>query len=380
MHAGRRGYRLHHWPNRGRRPSPLRSAKRTGFFVFVVMDATFKILSLDGGGMRGLYTAEVIRRLEEVVGPIGDYFDMICGTSTGGLIALALAKGLTAAEIVEFYKNHGPSIFQRKKFLSEGRAIFQQVVGKGKYSNDYLSKALKEILGDTQMSQAKNLLCIPAYNLTEGKPRVFKFPYPEGRHSATKYGSMVDAALATSAAPTYFPVRFFDNCYYTDGGIFASNPILCGIQDALEYFIGEDKIFLGRNEGLIFNSYKILSLGCLSEMNGWEHTGDTEDLEMSAADWNLKLLTAMTDGQEFMAERLISKLVDATKAKGEYVRIDGSHKVSSVQRKNLKLDSVSKASVQALEQIGGAIGDHYRSRDFGKIANFFLEKKKYQTL
>ena len=206
------------------------------------MAATFKILSLDGGGIRGLYTAEVLRHFEEAFGPVGEYFDMICGTSTGGLIALALSKGVSAADLVTFYKKHGPLIFQRKKFLSEGRAVFQQIFGKGKYSNNYLTTALQEILGDTQMSDAKNLLCIPAYNLTEGKPKVFKFPYSEAGHYNTKYGSMVDAALATSAAPTYFPVRFFKNCYYTDGGIWANNPVLCGIQDSIPSVQGDQSV------------------------------------------------------------------------------------------------------------------------------------------
>jgi hypothetical protein len=86
--------------------------------------------------------------------------------------------------------------------------------------------------------------------------------------------------------------------------VWANNPVLCGIQDALEYFVGEDKQLLGQNEGVVFDQYSILSLGCLPEKNGWEHTGEQEDLDLSLADWNKKLIDTMADGQDFGAERL----------------------------------------------------------------------------
>ena len=343
------------------------------------MAATFKILSLDGGGIRGLYTAEVLRHFEEAFGPINEYFDMICGTSTGGLLALALSKGLPAAQIVAFYKEKGPIIFPEKKLLNETRGKLRQYFTNGKYANGPLEEALKGVLGETQMSEAKTLLCIPSYNLTSGRPRIFKYPHPEGHNYASKYGSMLDAALATSAAPTYFPVKFINNCYYTDGGVWANNPVLCGIQDALEYFVGEDKELLGPNKGLVFDNYKILSLGCLPEKHGWEHTGETEDIEMSLADWNKKLIETMADGQDFAAERLAAKLVHMTKAPGKYVRVDGSSEVSQNQWKNISLDNVSAAAVQALVQIGSAVGDHYRTRAKKQIEPFFSDKKKYQT-
>jgi patatin-like phospholipase/acyl hydrolase len=343
------------------------------------MAATFKILSLDGGGIRGLYTAEVLRHFEEAFGPVNEYFDMICGTSTGGLLALALSKGIPAAQVANFYREKGPLIFPAKKLWNEPRGKFRQYLANGKYDNGPLEEALRGVLGDTQMSEAKTLLCIPSYNLTSGRPRIFKYPHPEGHNYASKYGSMLDAALATSAAPTYFPVKYIDNCYYTDGGVWANNPVLCGIQDALEYFVGEDKQLVGLNEGLIFDSYKILSLGCLPEKHGWEHTGEEEDLEMSLADWRVKLIDTMADGQDFAAERLATKLVHMTKAPGEYVRIDGSHEVSPAQRKNISLDNASAASLQALTQVGNAVGDHYRTRDLKVIKPFFSEAKKYIT-
>ncbi|TGE03331.1 CBASS cGAMP-activated phospholipase [Hymenobacter fodinae] len=344
------------------------------------MAETFKILSLDGGGIRGLYTAEVLRHFEEAFGGgIGEYFDMICGTSTGGLIALALAKGVPAAEMVSFYKEKGPSIFPSKKYFNKSRGFLKQVFGTGKYDNDPLEAALEEVLGETQMNESRNLLCIPSYNLTTGQPRIFKYPHQEGQNYATKYGSMIEAALATSAAPTYFPVKFLRNCYYTDGGVWANNPVLCGIQEALEYFVGEDKVLQGPNADIAFDSYSILSLGCLPEKNGWEHTGDTKDLNMSAAAWNIKLIDAMSDGQSFAAERLASKLIHMTKAPGQYVRIDGASHLSPAQRRNISLDNASAAAMQALEQVGNTVGDHYRTRAINEVRPFFSQKKNYKT-
>jgi len=191
---------------------------------------------------------------------------------------------------------------------------------------------------------------------------------------------MIEAALATSAAPTYFPVKSIGNRYYTDGGVWANNPVLCGIQEALEYFVGEGKQLQGANEGVVFDRYAILSLGCLPEKNGWEHTGETADLSMSLAGWRKKLINAMADGQDFATERLAAKLVHMTKSPGEYVWVDGSSEVSTVQRKNISLDDVSAASMQALEQIGSAVGDHYRTRGLQIVKPFFAEKKKYRII
>ena len=165
------------------------------------MNNTFKILSLDGGGIRGLYLATVLRKFEEMLAyPIGEYFDMICGTSTGGLIALALSKRIPAVEIERFYIEYGPSIFPAKRFMNEPRGFLRQLFGRGKYDNRALEGSLKGVLEDTLMSQAQNLLCIPAFNLTAGRPRVFKYPHPEGKNQFAKYGRMMDAAMATSAS------------------------------------------------------------------------------------------------------------------------------------------------------------------------------------
>ena len=344
------------------------------------MSHQFKILSLDGGGIKGLYTATVLSHFEEEFKvPVGQVFDMICGTSTGGLIALALSKGIPAKDLVTFYKNEGPNIFYSKRFLSRIRGLYRQIAGNGKYDNANLRNALEGILGKTMMSEAQNLLCIPSFNLTSGTPRVFKFPHKEGGYSEDYYGSMMDAALATSAAPTYFPAFFSDNTYYADGGVWANNPTLCGIRDALEYFVGEDKPLKGRNNSIRFSSYSILSIACLPQKNGWAHTGNSSDLKMSFLNWQDKLFETSLDGQSQFAHQFAERIVYQTKAQGTYYRIEGPSEISAPQQALLTLDNTSSASLQALEQLGNRVGKNFRTRLKGDISHFFLHKKLYQT-
>jgi len=179
-----------------------------------------KVLSIDGGGIRGLIPALVLAEIEQrTERRIADLVDMIAGTSTGGILACALGKPdpLPAAEIASLYVEEGPKIFDR--------SLLKQITSLGgyldeRYSAGGLVEALERYLGDTPMSAATLPLLLTAYD-TES--RAIHLLRSEGEHSGA---SMVDAAHATSAAPTYFePVRL-DGATLIDGGIFATNPSL----------------------------------------------------------------------------------------------------------------------------------------------------------
>ena len=179
-----------------------------------------KVLSIDGGGIRGLIPALVLAEIEaRTERRIADLVDMIAGTSTGGILACALGKPdpLPAAEIASLYVEEGPKIFDR--------SLLKQITSLGgyldeRYSSRGLVKALERYLGDTPMSAATLPLVLTAYD-TEA--RAIHLLRNEGEHSGA---SMVDAAHATSAAPTYFePVRL-DGACLIDGGVFAINPAL----------------------------------------------------------------------------------------------------------------------------------------------------------
>jgi patatin-like phospholipase/acyl hydrolase len=179
-----------------------------------------KVLSIDGGGIRGLIPALVLAEIERRTSRrIADLVDMIAGTSTGGILACALGKPdpLPASEIASLYVEEGPKIFDR--------SLLKQITSLGgyldeRYSDKGLVRALERYLGTTSMRDATLTLVLTAYD-TEA--RAIHLLRSEGEHSGA---SMVDAAHATSAAPTYFePVRL-EGATLIDGGVFATNPSL----------------------------------------------------------------------------------------------------------------------------------------------------------
>ncbi|HLC87978.1 MAG TPA: patatin-like phospholipase family protein, partial [Patescibacteria group bacterium] len=123
-----------------------------------------KILSIDGGGIKGVFPASFLSTVEDSIkGKVSDHFDLIVGTSTGGIIALALGLGFSAKEILEFYEQYGPKIFKGNKFLS-----FIRQLGYAKYEHKDLKLALINTFGDKKIGQSKNRLVIPSLNLETG--------------------------------------------------------------------------------------------------------------------------------------------------------------------------------------------------------------------
>lgn len=201
----------------------------------------FQILALDGGGIKGLFAAAVLAKIEErhrvnVV----DHFDLITGTSTGGIIALGLGLGMRPREIVRFYVEQGPKIFANRWGW---RWLLQWVWRK--YPQQRLKAALTSdfAFGDKKLGDSRKRLVIPAYNLSKDAVRVFKTPH----HERLKTDWQVPAwkvALATSAAPTYFPAcRDVNSTRLIDGGVWANNPAVVGIAEAVSLLnVGLDQI------------------------------------------------------------------------------------------------------------------------------------------
>jgi patatin-like phospholipase/acyl hydrolase len=178
-----------------------------------------RVLAIDGGGIRGLIPALVLAEIERRTGRrTADLVDLVAGTSTGGILACALAKPdpLPAAEIAGIYEQEGPRIFDRsllKTITSVGGNLDER------YDADGLVRALRTYLGDARLGDATVPIVITAYDI-EGRQAVLLRPATDGDVP------MVDAAHATSAAPTYFePVRIGRRAL-VDGGVFAINPAL----------------------------------------------------------------------------------------------------------------------------------------------------------
>lgn len=316
----------------------------------------FKILSIDGGGIKGLYSASVLSKIEEKTGKkITDNFNMICGTSTGGIIALALSYGLSADEIVDFYLTKGPKIFSTYKYpfieyLSRKSLFVKQILFKSKFSNKELEKALIDVFEDKRISDLKNLLCIPSFNLSTGEPRVFKnsgINTPFFRDGNLK---IVDVALSTSAAPTYFPIHSIDEDLYVDGGVWANNPALCGLFEALEHYVGEGKEY---------DSYEILSISSISIPSGWSYTSKKSK---SFVNWNEKLFNATLDGQSFFTDHFLKNMVKKISPIGNYIRID-SPKLSKKQIDSIKMDKADIVALKTLKSLGENTGYNIATKE-----------------
>lgn len=205
----------------------------------------FHVLALTGGGFRGLYSARVLQELEQCAGrPIGQCFDLIAGTSIGGIIALAVAFEQPMDTVIRAFREWGPKIFVPKgKFAG---------LMSSKYDTGPLCEIIDAVLPlGAKMGEARHPLVIPALNLTTGKQQIFKT-----RHNAewirdSRY-SVKDIAIATASAPIYFPVAYLDNQMFADGGLFANAPDLVALHEASKFF------------GQADSAVRMLSVGTLS--------------------------------------------------------------------------------------------------------------------
>lgn len=188
----------------------------------------FQVLSLDGGGYRGMFTAQVLAVWEEKLQrPIADCFDLIVGTSTGGIAALGLAAGLSAAQLVSFYEEDGRKLFPKPQSLwrywAGGRHWFRR-----KYNPNALERALQGRLPKVTLGELKKPVVIPSFNLEDGKHWYFKTPHFKA-NAIDASRPLWEVARATSAAPSYFPAfRSSKSELFIDGGMVANNPSLVG--------------------------------------------------------------------------------------------------------------------------------------------------------
>lgn len=197
----------------------------------------FRILSIDGGGIRGVFPAAVLAELESrFLGgrSIGGYFDMVAGTSTGGIIALALAHGMTARQALNIYLERGEYIFPSRAGLGKISRTLRWF-NKPKHDQSALKDELLRIFGDKVLDDAVTRLVIPSFEGRYGEPFLYKTPhhpdYQKDRHK-----KFVHVALHTTAAPSYYPGVEDDGYVMIDGGIWANNPIMNALVDALACF------------------------------------------------------------------------------------------------------------------------------------------------
>lgn len=193
----------------------------------------FQVLALDGGGVLGIFSAALLAGLEEDLGrPLLPHFDLVVGTSTGGVIALGLGAGLSPREILEFYIRESGRIFPNRWGLRRARQLVLP-----KYRPKGLEHALRETFGERLLGESRVPLVIPAYNLGENDVYLFKTPHHERLRRDHKV-PMWAVGMATTAAPTFFPTFRLpgDEVRLIDGGVWANNPALVGVTEAVSMF------------------------------------------------------------------------------------------------------------------------------------------------
>ena len=208
-----------------------------------------RILTIDGGGIKGVFPASFLATVEDTIEDnIANYFDLIVGTSTGGIIAMGLGLGLSAKEILTFYEESGPYIFGGNRFLRSLRWL-----GIAKYSSKKLKEKLSICFNQRKLGDSVKRLVIPCTNLETGEVHVYKTAH-HPRLQRDYKEEAIEAILATTAAPTYFrPHKSPSGTPLTDGGIWANNPVCVAVIEAISVLNWSR------------DSIRVLSIGCTTE-------------------------------------------------------------------------------------------------------------------
>jgi len=254
----------------------------------------FRILSLDGGGIRGAFTASLLAEIEKRLEfPIGRYFDLVAGTSTGALIAAAVASGMSASTIVELYEKKSNEIFKPrpknkpKKWRHKLGMPFARTASKAavgvpfddflqcKYESQPLRHAVEGVFGRQLMGELKICrLVIPAVDVSNGRTIVFKTPHLPNMTRDRHY-RISDVLMATTAAPTYFPHAVIGTGSMIDGGLWANNPGMVAYTEAMKI---RETATRACDRPFEFSDIRVLSIGTGEPRYSAAPPGDTAGL------------------------------------------------------------------------------------------------------
>jgi len=298
------------------------------------------LLSIDGGGIKGLYTAAFLAGMEKIFKKqTAECFDLITGTSTGGILALAIAARINAKTMVDFYKHWGPKIFQTRFRVLKTLIL-------SRYSNCQLIGALQTVFGDLKISDiySKNgdpAVCIASIDAIQGTPIVFKTPHdPQLTRDNDLF--LWEVALASSAAPAFFPIAKIHSRessawkLYLDGGLWANNPSLIALTEALTY-----------KKQAIDDIY-MFSLGNIASVTSFKSNAF---LSRGIAQWNVDIIKMTMNTQSTAIHNQVKLLFEAQGLKDHYTRIE--HKAPN-NKSIQKLDCANMSNLNDLESLGNS--------------------------
>lgn len=250
------------------------------------------MLALDGGGAKALFTAHVLARLEADLGLcITDHFDLIAGTSAGGILALSLGAGLRPAAIVEHYTDLIARLFPRSRqawWRNVPRAV------RPAYSGAVLREVLTEVLETRLLRESGKRLVIPSWDVQRGEVHIFKTPHHVRLRRDGRI-RMVDVAMATTAAPTFFEAARVDDQRLIDGGVWANNPSVVAIGEAVSML------------GVPLQAIRVLNVGTIDQRTHHPKRLDVGGWANWAKPGAQLMITASSRGAQGTAAHLIGK-------------------------------------------------------------------------
>lgn len=318
-----------------------------------------KILSIDGGGVRGIIPAMLLAELEAQTGkPVSELFDLVVGASTGGILALGLVvpdkrdpgkPRYTAEQFLGFYLEESQAIFDKSLFFKITQGIFAR-----RYHARALEKALKKYFGHTMLSEAIKDVVVPSYEIHGRFTAFFK-----SRDVYTKKIErdvlMSDVARAASAAPTYFipkKIKGYPGASFIDGGVFANNPAMCAYAEAKEIFRDdEDLLIVSLGTG---NPQLSIDFG---DFRTWGLLG-----------WARPLWYILMDGSSDVVHHQLSHILPEREAAKRYYRFQ----IELLQMGTEKLDDGSEENLHTLVGLGRELLEK-NQEDIRKLCRQLME-------
>jgi patatin-like phospholipase/acyl hydrolase len=347
---------------------------------------TVKILSIDGGGIRGLIPALILAEIEKrTLQPISSLFDLIAGTSTGGILGLGLtvpdgagAPKFSALDLAKLYGEHGEQIFYEPKlfkFLGVLDDLFEET-----YGYEGIEKILLKFFGDTKLSESLTRVLITSYELESRRTFIFKSRLAKSKPDTEDF-SMREVARSTSAAPTYFEpnqVKRGDiELALIDGGVFANNPATLAYCEAKEIFDTGDFKETGKNmrdfsgdavaAREILEPFYMLSLG-----TGYSH----EPIKYEKAkNWGLVqwarpvisiMMQGSSDSVHYQMRQLLPEKMDGT---ARYNRLD----VTNMKPEHIAMDNAKPENIKQLRKYANDYIEK-SSRRIDEVCRILLEE------
>ncbi len=311
------------------------------------MNNKFKILSLDGGGVRGYLSILILAKIELFLQKenndkksISEYFDLISGTSTGSIIAALLATGESAQDVLSIYKADIEEVFREKRRFYNNWLL-------PKYKNKNLIELSNKYWNDLKLKDVETDLVVPAINLTNGKYILFSSDYKNNEAN----DNVKDCVIASCSAPTYFKAHQYDNMRYIDGGLVANNPTLLAMLEALNFSRNSKNTLYQQESSKInnpntFDDLLVVSIG----------TGELTEVDYDAYIWKFgKIMWAtpaiklLMENQSSLVHEQVSQIMD----NDNYLRIN-----PKLGRK-VTLDAIDKLDILDAAVSGDIVDTDY---------------------